>query len=101
MSRSAQYLATLLLVLAGGGTADSAPDSQSVVACETLVGLRVLMGDGASDHASAISRLPSHPACRLVSRDRVGVAEHRAMVGGAPFECLVIRDETRCAWVLP
>lgn len=101
MNRTARLVASVGLLLGGGGTAVAEPGGQAVVVCETLVGLRLLMGDGASDHASAAARLPRHPACRLVPRDRVGLAEHRAMVGGAPFECLTIRDEGHCAWVLP
>lgn len=100
MNNARRILAGAFLVLVAGA-AGPAPEGQPVVACETLVGLRLLMGDGVTDHASALARLPHHPACRLVPRDRVGAAEHRAMVGGAPFECLAIRDEGRCAWVMP
>jgi hypothetical protein len=83
------------------GAAAPGSEGPPVVACETLVGLRLLMGDGVTDHASAVARLPRHPVCRLVARARVGSAEHRAMVGGAPFECRAIRDEGLCAWVMP
>lgn len=100
MKHAGRILAGALLALAAGGAAP-APDGQPVVACETLVGLRLLMGDGGTDHAAATARLPHHPACRLVPREKVGAAEHRAMVGGAPFECLALRDEGRCAWVMP
>ncbi|MCJ2082195.1 hypothetical protein [Methylobacterium sp. J-090] len=88
------------LFLAGGAAA--VPESaQPVIACESLVGLRLLMGDGGTDHAAALERLPRHPACHLIARDRIGAAEQRAMIGGAPFECLTVRDEARCAWVMP
>lgn len=92
--------AWVLLSVVGGAAAAPEPD-RPVIACETLVGLRLLMGQGAADHAQATARLPQNPACRLVPRDRVGAAEQRAMIGGAPFECLAIRDEGRCAWVMP
>jgi hypothetical protein len=100
MTHTGRILAGAVLALAASGAARGA-DGQPVIACETLVGLRLLMGDGVGDHASATMRLSHHPTCRLVPRERVGAAEHRAMVGGAPFECLAIQDEGRCAWVMP
>lgn len=100
MRRMRGALGGLILVLAGG--AEAAPEPvHPVIACETLVGLRLLMGDGGTDHATAATRLARHPDCRSVARDRVGTAEQRAMIGGAPFECLTVADEGRCAWVLP
>lgn len=71
----------------------------TVLACDTLVNLRVLMGIG--DRPAAEAALPSHPGCRRILRDRVGAAEHRAMVGGAPYECLTIAGEGACAWIWP
>lgn len=100
MKHAIGALGGAVLLLAGAAAA--APESERpVIACETLVGLRLLMGDGATDHMAALARLPRHPVCRLVPRDRVGAAEQRAMIGGAPFECLTVRDEGRCGWVMP
>lgn len=98
----AVLLATLLGAAASTGiaTADAQPaEPTDVVACKTLVELRVLMAQG--DRAAAEAALPQHPGCRRIPRARIGVAEHRAMVGGAPFECLGVAGESECAWVMP
>lgn len=79
--------------------ASAAEQAGPVIACDSLVSLRLLMAEG--DRDTALPRLPAHPGCRVVARDRVGPPEHRAMVGGAPFECLTIKDEGACAWVYP
>ncbi|WP_244480919.1 hypothetical protein [Methylobacterium sp. Leaf102] len=100
MRRILGAMGALMLVLTGSARAAPEP-AQPVVACETLVGLRLLMGDGGTDHAAAVTRLPRHSGCRLVARDKVGAAEQRAMIGGAPFECLTLSDAGRCAWVMP
>lgn len=90
----------LLLIMTGvgmGGTssAGAGPMSPSeVVACDTLVNLRVLMGQAQAD-------LATHPGCRRIARDRIGAPEHRAMIGGAPFECLAVTDEPSCLWIKP
>lgn len=76
-----------------------AQEPATVLACDTLVNLRVLMGIG--DRSAAEAALPSHPGCRRIPRDRVGAAEHRAMVGGTPYECLTITGESTCAWIWP
>ncbi|WP_311274384.1 hypothetical protein [Methylobacterium sp. WCS2018Hpa-22] len=90
----------LLLIMTGvsmAGTTLAGAGSMSpseVVACDTLVNLRVLMGQARAD-------LGDHPVCRRIARDRVGAPEHRAMIGGAPFECLAVRDEPSCLWIKP
>ncbi|KQT84705.1 hypothetical protein ASG51_01035 [Methylobacterium sp. Leaf465] len=90
----------LLLGLAAGTAARAQPvEPTDVIACKTLVGLRVLMASG--DRAAAEAVLPQHPDCRRIARARIGAAEHRAMVGGAPFECLTVANEADCAWVMP
>lgn len=93
-----QSLAAAALILFAGLPAAQASDGP-VIACDTLVGLRLLMANG--DRDAAMARLSTYPGCRTVARDRVGAAESRAMVGGSPFECLTIKDEAHCAWVLP
>ncbi|KQQ40889.1 hypothetical protein ASF58_07985 [Methylobacterium sp. Leaf125] len=93
-------LLALLLGLAAGTRAHAQPaESTDVVACKTLVALRVLMAAG--DRAATEAALPQHPECRRIARARIGAAEHRAMIGGAPFECLSVANETACAWVMP
>ncbi|WP_019904190.1 hypothetical protein [Methylobacterium sp. 77] len=94
--------AALLLALAGTSAAQADETAaRDVVACETLVNLRVLMGQAQADHARALADLASHPGCRRIARVRIGAAEHRAMIGGAPFECLAVTDEPNCLWVMP
>lgn len=100
MTQPIRWPIALLLALAGTGAAGAVDTPRDVIACETLVTLRVLMGQ-ASDRDGALAHLSGHPGCRLVARDRIGAAEHRAMVGGAPFECLAVRDEVACLWVMP
>ncbi len=82
-----------------GAAALAAEQNIPVLACDTLVALRLLMAEG--DRDAALARLPAHPGCRVLERDRVGLPEHRAMIGGSPFECLTIKDEAVCAWVYP
>lgn len=74
-------------------------EAPAVIACDTLVSLRVLMAAGG--HDAMEGALPRHQGCRTISRDRIGAPEHRAMVGGAPFECLAVAGEKDCAWVVP
>ncbi|NEU13746.1 hypothetical protein G3T14_16630 [Methylobacterium sp. BTF04] len=93
-----QILAAAALLLSAALPSAQAAEGP-VIACDTLVGLRLLMANG--DRDAAMARLASYPGCRTVTRDRVGAAESRAMVGGSPFECLTIKDEGKCAWVLP
>ncbi|MGU3359346.1 hypothetical protein ACLBWX_03325 [Methylobacterium sp. M6A4_1b] len=92
-------MAALLGFAPGSAVRAQAAEPTDVVACQTLVELRVLMARG--DRAAAEAALPQHPGCRRIARARIGAAEHRAMVGGAPFECLAVADEGACAWVLP
>lgn len=74
-------------------------EAPTVLACETLVQLRVLIAAG--ERPAMEAALPGHPGCRTIPRDRIGAAEHRSMIGGAPFECLAVSGEPACAWVLP
>lgn len=94
-------LAILLIMAATktAGAGGAAP--RDVVACDTLVHLRVLMARMPSDPAAASADLTGHPGCRRIARDRVGSPEHRAMIGGAPFECLAVTGEASCLWIMP
>ncbi|KQP51658.1 hypothetical protein [Methylobacterium sp. Leaf106] len=92
----------ILLVIAASKAASAGDASpRDVVACDTLVQLRVLMGRTPSDPAAASADLSGHPGCRRIARDRVGAPEHRAMIGGAPFECLAVTGEASCFWIMP
>ncbi|GJE59056.1 hypothetical protein [Methylobacterium trifolii] len=86
----APRLAGPLLFLTLWSGCAAAQESERVRVCESLVDLRLLAaGTG------------SPPGCRSVARTEVGGVEHRAMVGGAPYECLVVASAGRCLWVLP
>ena len=63
-----------------------APD---VIGCDSLVALRLLTA-GARSSTDAGERLSAHPGCRRISRAELGDVSQRAMIGGAPFECLTI-----------
>ena len=77
-----------------------AEPSEPVAACETLVSLRVLTA-GASDRAAALKRVADQPGCHVIARADLGAVEHRAMIGGAPFECLAVKGAPACLWVQP
>lgn len=74
-----------------------APD---VIGCDSLVALRLFTAS-ARTPTEASERLSSHPGCRRVSRGELGDVGQRAMIGGAPFECLAIRGSEACLWVAP
>ena len=74
--------------------------AQEVVACRTLVALRLLSAAVDGDRGAAARRVAEQPDCTLVPRGDVGAVRHRAMVGGAPYECLDLRAGD-CLWVLP
>ena len=87
----------ILFALLGFAGPAAAQPADGVVACDSLVSLRIL--GAASDHDPA--RVARQPGCRLVARADIGAVEHRAMIGGAPFECLTVRTEKACLWVQP
>ena len=71
-----------------------------VIGCDSLVALRLLTADARSSTAAG-ERLAGHPNCRRVSRGELGDVGQRAMIGGAPFECLSIRGSDACLWIAP
>ncbi|WP_375464603.1 hypothetical protein [uncultured Methylobacterium sp.] len=77
-----------------------AADAGLVVACDSLVSLRLLTA-AAPDRSTALARVAEQPGCRVTPRADIGVVEHRAMIGGVPFECLAVRAEAQCLWVQP
>lgn len=90
--RPAAILA-LLLAAHGARAAESVP---TVIACDSLVGLRRLMAEGEAGR----ERLSAFPGCRAVTRAGLGTVERRAMIGGAPFECFAVEGGA-CLWVMP
>ncbi|GJD77354.1 hypothetical protein [Methylobacterium gregans] len=90
---------TLLLLLAADPAAAQAP-RDAVPVCESLVALRQLAARVGEDRVRAAAAVSSQPGCRLVPRDAIGAVEHRAMVGGAPYECLA-QATGGCLWVMP
>ena len=79
---------------AGGAAAE-------VVACESLVALRQLMARAGEDRGAVAALVPQEPRCRALPRAEIGAVAHRAMVGGAPYECLTVGASPACLWVLP
>lgn len=88
----------LALVLAAAPAL--AQPGERIAACDTLVALRILTA-AAPDRDAALARVSGQPGCRAVARAQIGAVEHRAMIGGAPFECLAVGGEPACLWVQP
>ena len=68
----------------------------NVTACDTLLATRRI------EAASGRSRTAAEePGCRRIARGDVGSVEQRAMIGGAPYECLTVAGGSRCLWIVP
>lgn len=96
---------TLLPLLAALPVAAQAPGAappigDAVPVCESLVALRQLAARAGEDRARAAAAVSGQPGCRLVPRGAIGAVERRAMVGGAPYECLA-QATGGCLWVMP
>jgi hypothetical protein len=89
----------LLLLLAVRPAAAQAP-ADAVPVCESLVALRQLAASVGEDRARAAAQVASRPGCRLIPRAAIGAVERRAMVGGAPYECMT-QAAGGCLWVMP
>ncbi len=102
--RTAIGLASLTTMAAFAMAAIAVParaePAEQVAACDTLVALRTLTA-AAPDRAAALARAAGQPGCKLIPRTGIGAVEHRAMIGGAPFECLAVTGEPACLWVQP
>ena len=73
-----------------------AQNDTSVTACDTLIAARRIdaaVGSG--------QQAPVEAECRPVLRSRVGPVEQRALIGGAPYECLSVAGSGRCLWIVP
>ena len=91
--------AILVLALSAVLPSGVRAEEPAAVICDDLVSLRRLMAE-APDKATAKEHLSGHPACRAVEPGRIGEVERRAMIGGAPFECVRV-GQSACAWLLP
>lgn len=86
-------LATFGLLAVGIGAAPA--EESTLLACDSLVALRRLTARPPSD------RPTESAGCARIARDRLGAVEQRAMLGGAPYECITLKDAGRCAWIAP
>jgi hypothetical protein len=85
-------LAIAPVVLWSNGVYAQAAD---VTACDTLLAARRL------DAAGSAQQSPSEPGCRRIARRDIGTVEQRAMIGGAPYECMTVAGADRCLWIVP
>lgn len=88
-------LLVLVSVVLWSGAA-AAQDHATAIACETLIAARRI------DATTG----PGHPAeaeagCRSIDRKTIGSVEQRALIGGAPYECMTIAGAGRCLWIVP
>ncbi|MCJ2123289.1 hypothetical protein [Methylobacterium sp. J-077] len=92
--RSRTLLAAMPIVFLGAGYA-SAQDRTTVTACETLIATRRI------DAATGPAREAPEAGCRQIARADIGTVEQRALIGGAPYECMTVAGAGRCLWVVP
>jgi len=92
--RSRILLAALPLVLVSEGHA-SAQDRTTVTACDTLIATRRI------DAATGPARAAPEAGCRQIPKADIGTVEQRALIGGAPYECLTVAGAGHCLWVVP
>ncbi len=81
--------------VASSGSAH-AQDPDTVIACETLIAARRIDAATGADRAA-----PLDAGCRRIPRRTIGPVEQRALIGGAPYECMTIADAGRCLWIVP
>ena len=85
----------LVAVLLWSGAA-AAQDPAKAMACDTLLAARrVDASTGASRTAEG------EVGCRSIDRKSIGSVEQRALIGGAPYECMTIAGAGRCLWIVP
>ncbi|MGU3474254.1 hypothetical protein [Methylobacterium sp. D48H] len=73
-----------------------AQGADSVMACETLIAARRI--DAASGSGGPA---PTEAGCRRIPRSAIGTVEQRALIGGAPYECLTVAVAGPCRWIVP
>lgn len=85
----------LILIALGAGSA-LARDETTAIACDTLLAVRRVDASAGSGQPPA-----AEAECRRVERDKIGSVEQRALIGGAPYECMTIAGVGRCLWIVP
>ena len=89
-------VAVLLWSGAAGAQDPAHQDSAKAMACDTLLAARRV------DAATGASRTAEGEAgCRSIDRTTIGSVEQRALIGGAPYECMTIAGAGRCLWIVP
>lgn len=73
-----------------------AQDGTAVTACDTLLAARRIDAASGSGRPAA-----SDTGCRRIPRSQIGTVEQRAMIGGAPYECMTIPGGGHCLWIVP
>ncbi|SDM44397.1 hypothetical protein SAMN05216360_102112 [Methylobacterium phyllostachyos] len=90
-----QVVLALSPILLWSGAA-RAQDGTTAIACDTLLAARRV------DAATGSGQPPATDAgCRRVERDKIRSVEQRALIGGAPYECMTIAGAGRCLWIVP
>ncbi|MGU3545592.1 hypothetical protein [Methylobacterium sp. A52T] len=99
-SRSRLVLPAILVLaalpVAVAPRAARAQGADTVMACETLIAARRI--DAASGSGGPA---PSEAGCRRIQRGAIGTVEQRALIGGAPYECLTVAGGGPCRWIVP
>jgi hypothetical protein len=92
--RSRIILAALPIAVLGASQG-AAQDRSTVTACETLLATRRI------DAATGPAREAPEAGCRTIPKADIGTVEQRALIGGAPYECMTVAGSGRCLWVVP
>lgn len=92
--RSRTILAALAAILVPELAA--AQDSAAVTACDSLIATRRIDAATGADRAA-----PLEAGCRRIARSAIGAVEQRAMIGGAPYECMSVTGGGHCCWIVP
>ncbi|SEG21250.1 hypothetical protein SAMN04488144_111120 [Methylobacterium sp. 190mf] len=100
LSRSRQVLPAVLVLAALSGAVAPwtarAQGADSVMACETLIAARRIDASSGSGGPT-----PTESGCRRIPRSAIGTVEQRALIGGAPYECLTVAGGGPCRWIVP
>ncbi|MWV23675.1 hypothetical protein FVE89_17105 [Methylobacterium sp. 2A] len=72
-----------------------AQDRATAIACDTLLAARRI------DATPGSGRAAGETGCRSIDRQTIGSVEQRALIGGAPYECMTIAGAGRCLWIVP
>lgn len=86
----------LVAVLLWSGAA-AAQDPAKAMACDTLLAARRVDASTGASRSTAEGEV----GCRSIDRKSIGSVEQRALIGGAPYECMTIAGAGRCLWIVP